>query len=266
MVTIRVAVTGATGKLGSVAVRLIEAAPDLELAAALDSSTPLEAMVGADVLLDATLPNVSPDIVSYALAEGLNVLVGTSGWSAERIAALRTGLADEQGVIIIPNFSLGSALATSFSAAASRFFDSVEIVEAHRATKVDSPSGTAVRTAELIGEARSALGPVLAPHTDQRARGQRVSSVPIHSLRLQGLVARQEVILGGPGETLSIVHNTVDSTAYEAGILVALRACATATGITVGLENLIDLAGPAAPVGEARGTAPAAAGPSGGTQ
>jgi len=247
MVTISVAVTGATGKLGSVAVRLIEAAADLELVAALDSSTPLEAMVGADVLLDVTLPRVSPDIVTYALAEGLNVLVGTSGWSAERIAALRTSLSDEQGVIIVPNFSIGSALATSFAAAASRFFDSVEIVEAHRATKVDSPSGTAVRTAELIGEARSALGPVVAPHTDQRARGQRVSSVPIHSLRLQGLVARQEVLLGAAGETLSIVHNTLDSTSYEAGILVALRACATATGITVGLENLIDLTGTAGP-------------------
>lgn len=255
--TIRVAVTGATGKLGSVAVRLIEAAADLELVAALDSSTPLEAMLGADVLLDVTLPHVSPDIVAYALSGGLNVLVGTSGWSAERIAALRAGLDEAQCVIIIPNFSLGSALATSFAATASRFFDSVEIVEAHRATKVDSPSGTAVRTAELIGEARSALGPVVAPHTDQRARGQRVSSVPIHSLRLQGVLARQEVILGGSGETLSIVHNTVDPTAYEAGILVALRACATATGITVGLENLIDLTGAAAHLGQSHTGAPA---------
>lgn len=243
MVTIRVAVTGATGKLGSVAVALIEAAADLELVAALDSRTPLEAMHDADVLLDVTLPNVSPDIVAYALAHGLNVLVGTSGWSAERIAALRGGLGEEQGVIIIPNFSLGSALATSFAASASRFYDSVEIVEAHRAAKVDSPSGTAVRTAELIGEARSALGPVVAPHADQRARGQRVSSVPIHSLRLQGVVARQEVILGGAGETLSIAHNTLDSSAYEAGLLMALRACAGARGITVGLENLVDLTG-----------------------
>jgi 4-hydroxy-tetrahydrodipicolinate reductase len=246
-------VTGATGKLGSVAVQLIEAAADLELVAALDSSTPLEAMLGADVLLDVTLPNVSPEIVAYALNEGLNVLVGTSGWSAERIAALRPSLDEGQGVVIIPNFSLGSALATSFAAAASRFFDSAEIVEAHRSSKVDSPSGTAVRTAELIGEARSDLGPVVAPHTDQRARGQRVSSVPIHSLRLRGVVARQEVILGGAGETLSITHNTLDSTAYEAGILLALRACATATGVTVGLENLIDLTGAGAGAGVGAG-------------
>lgn len=243
------AVTGATGNLGSVAVRLIEAADDLELVAALDSKAPLTHMQGADVLFDATLPTVSGGIVDYALGEGLNVLIGTSGWSAERIAALGGALAATQGVIVIPNFSLGSALATSFAAAASRFYDSVEIVEAHRAGKIDSPSGTAVRTAELIGEARAAIGPVVAPHTDQRARGQQVASVPIHSLRLQGVVARQEVVLGGAGETLSIVHNTLDSSAYEAGILLALRATAGARGITVGLESLIDLGGAdAAPV------------------
>lgn len=237
------AVTGATGKLGSVAVRLIEAAEEFELVAALDSKAPLTEMLGANVLLDVTLPSVSATIVEYALGEGLNVVVGTSGWTAERIAALGSSLAEGQGVIVIPNFSLGSALATSFAAAASRFYDSVEIVEAHRATKIDSPSGTAVRTAELIGEARATRGPVVAPHSDQRARGQQVASVPIHSMRMQGIVARQEVVLGGAGETLSIVHNTVDSSAYEAGILLALRAAAGATGVTVGLESLIDLSG-----------------------
>lgn len=237
------AVTGATGTLGSVAVALIEAADDLELVAALDSKAPLTDIRGADVLLDVTLPSVSADIVEYAIGEGLNVLVGTSGWTAERIAALGSSLAEGQGVIVIPNFSLGSALATSFAAAASRFYDSVEIVEAHRAGKIDSPSGTAVRTAELIGEARATLGPVVAPHSDQRARGQQVASVPIHSMRLQGIVARQEVVLGGAGETLSIAHTTVDSSAYEAGLLLALRAAATATGVTVGLESLIDLGG-----------------------
>ncbi|KQV05115.1 4-hydroxy-tetrahydrodipicolinate reductase [Leifsonia sp. Root112D2] len=241
--TIRVAVTGATGKLGSVAVRLIEAAEEFELVAALDSKAPLTEMLGANVLLDVTLPSVSATIVEYALGEGLNVVVGTSGWTAERIAALGSSLAEGQGVIVIPNFSLGSALATSFAAAASRFYDSVEIVEAHRATKIDSPSGTAVRTAELIGEARATRGPVVAPHSDQRARGQQVASVPIHSMRMQGIVARQEVVLGGAGETLSIAHNTVDSSAYEAGILLALRAAAGATGVTVGLESLIDLSG-----------------------
>jgi 4-hydroxy-tetrahydrodipicolinate reductase len=242
-VTIRVAVTGATGKLGSVAVRLIEAAEEFELVAALDSKAPLTEMLGANVLLDVTLPSVSATIVEYALGEGLNVVVGTSGWTAERIAALGSTLAEGQGVIVIPNFSLGSALATSFAAAASRFYDSVEIVEAHRAAKIDSPSGTAVRTAELIGEARATRGPVVAPHSDQRARGQQVASVPIHSMRMQGIVARQEVVLGGAGETLSIAHNTVDSSAYEAGILLALRAAAGATGVTVGLESLIDLSG-----------------------
>ncbi|WP_323373899.1 4-hydroxy-tetrahydrodipicolinate reductase [Microbacterium sp. STN6] len=245
--TIRVAVTGATGKLGSVAVRLIEQADDLELVAALDSRTSLEAMRGADVLLDVTLPSVSERIVRYGLDEGLNVVVGTSGWSAERIAGVAGGLGAEQGVIVIPNFSLGSALATSFAAQAATFFDSIEIIEAHRATKIDSPSGTAVRTAELIGEARAQVGPPLAPHSDQRARGQQVAGVPIHSMRVNGLAARQQVLLGGQGETLTITHDTLDSSAYEAGILLALRRAATQRGITVGLENLIDLSG--APTG-----------------
>ena len=127
-------------------------------------------------------------------------------------------------MIIVPNFSLGSVLATSFAAMASRFYDSIEIIEAHHEGKIDSPSGTAVRTAELIGEARDGLGPVIAPHADQRARGQQVSSVPIHSLRMQGVVAKQQVLLGGVGEQLTISHDTLSPAAYEAGILLALRA------------------------------------------
>src|SRR5690606_26946879 len=123
------------------------------------------------------------------------------------------------GVVIIPNFSVGSALVTAFSAMAARFYDSIEIVEAHHAAKVDSPSGTAVRTAELIGAARESLGPVAAPHTDQRARGQQVSSVPIHSLRMSGVIARQEVIFGGPGELVNLSHETTSPQSYEAGLM-----------------------------------------------
>jgi 4-hydroxy-tetrahydrodipicolinate reductase len=250
-VTIRVAVAGASGKLGSVAVRLIEQAADLELVATLGSSSSLDEMLGADVLVDMTLPQVSPSIVDHAVRNGLNVLIGTSGWSADRILDLERRLAERegQGAVVIPNFSLGSALGTAFATVAARFFDSIEIVEAHGATKVDSPSGTAVRTAELIGAARAARGPVDAPHTDQRARGQQVASVPIHSLRLSGVVAEQQVIFGGAGETLTIRHDTVGPQAYEAGILLALRAAATATGVIVGLDSLIDL-GIAEPDGE----------------
>ena len=249
--TIRVAVAGATGKLGAVAVRLIEQADDLELVAKLDSRSPLEDMLGADVLVDMTLPQVSPSIVAFAVDNGLNVLVGTSGWSADRILDLERRVAahEGRGVVVIPNFSLGSALGTAFATVAARFFDSIEIIEAHGAGKVDSPSGTAVRTAELIGAARANRGPVDAPHTDQRARGQQVSSVPIHSLRMRGVVAEQQVIFGGPGETLTIRHDTVGSEAYETGILLALRAAARATGVTVGLDKLVDL-GIAEPDGE----------------
>ena len=249
--TVRVAVAGATGKLGSVAVRLIEAADDLELVAALDSRTPLDAMVGADVLVDMTLPQVSQGIVAFAVDHGLNVLVGTSGWSADRILDLERRVAehDGAGAVVIPNFSLGSALGTAFATVAARFFDSIEIVETHGAGKVDSPSGTAVRTAELIGAARLRRGPVDAPHTDQRARGQQVASVPIHSLRMRGVAAQQQVIFGGAGETLTIRHDTIGSEAYEAGILLALRAAATTTGVVVGLDKLVDL-GIAEPDGE----------------
>jgi 4-hydroxy-tetrahydrodipicolinate reductase len=246
--TIRVAVAGATGKLGTVAAQLIERSPEFELVAALNSTSPLEDMLGdedhqTDVLIDVTLPAVSREIVEFAVAHGINVLVGTSGWSAERIAALERTLAGqpERGVVIIPNFSLGSALATAFAAVAGRFYDSVEIVETHGAGKVDSPSGTAVRTAELIAAARGERGPVEAPHNDQRARGQQIASIPVHSLRMQGAVANQRVILGGAGERLTIEHDTIDARAYEPGILLAVRAAASATGVTVGLDKLVDL-------------------------
>jgi dihydrodipicolinate reductase len=246
--TIRVAVVGATGKLGAVVTALVESAPDLELVASLGSRSPLEDMLGpaeapSDVVVDVTLPGVSERVVEFAVEHGRNVLIGTSGWSAERIAVLAGRIEDrpDVGVVVIPNFSVGSALGSAFAAAASRFYDSIEIVEAHGTGKVDSPSGTAVRTAELIAAARGERGPVTAPHTDQRARGQQVASVPVHSLRLAGVVARQQVILGGDGETLTISHDTIDSSAYRAGIMLALRAAADARGVTVGLDALIDL-------------------------
>jgi 4-hydroxy-tetrahydrodipicolinate reductase len=234
---------GATGRLGSAACRLIEQQSDLALVAQLDSSSDLGEMLGADVVLDVTTPGVSPTVVDHAVRNGLSVVVGTSGWSEERQRALRPLLAasPEVGVIIAPNFSLGSVLATHFATIAARYYESIEIVEAHHAAKVDSPSGTAVRTAELIGHARAELGPVVAPHIDQSARGQQVASVPIHSLRLQGVAARQSVYFGGDGEVLTLSHETLGSSAYEAGMLLALRAAANLTGLTVGLDALLDL-------------------------
>ena len=239
---LRVAVVGATGRMGALAQRLIAEADDLELHAALGSADSLDALAGADVVFDVTVPAVSPDIVNAALDHGIPVLVGTSGWTAERIVTLRKRVQDgAPGVVIVPNFSLGSALATAFAVLAAPWFDSIEIVESHHAGKVDSPSGTAIRTAELIGQARLDAGPVAAPHADQRARGQQVASVPIHSLRHDGVSARQEVVFGGTGETLRIIHDTLTDDSYVAGILLGLRAAPGAKGVIVGLDQLLDL-------------------------
>jgi len=241
--TTKVAVVGATGTMGRLVSRLVDESDDFELVASLASKDPLSDMLVADLVVDVTLPAVSQGVVDFAVANGLNVLVGTSGWSADRIVSLEHLLADVPGVgvVIIPNFSMGSVLATTFAAMAAKFYDSIEIIEAHKSSKIDSPSGTAVRTAELIGKSRAALGPVIAPHADQRARGQQVASVPIHSLRMQGVVAKQDVVFGGTGETLTVSHVTMSETSYEAGILLALRAARGAEGVTVGLDKLLDL-------------------------
>ncbi|GAA1845386.1 4-hydroxy-tetrahydrodipicolinate reductase [Agromyces salentinus] len=242
--TIRVAVAGATGKMGTLATALIEAADDLELHAGLSSTSELDEMLGADVVLDVSHPAASVGIVEFATGAGIPIVVGTSGWSADRIADIRRFVRDHDeagAVLFIPNFSVGSVLGTAFAALAAPWFDSIEIVEAHHAGKVDSPSGTAVRTAELVGEARAAKGPVAAPHADQRARGQLVSGIPVHSLRMSGLLAEQRVVLGGDGETLTIAHSTLSPSSYEAGILLALRHAPQAVGVTVGLGTLIGL-------------------------
>jgi 4-hydroxy-tetrahydrodipicolinate reductase len=243
-----VAVVGGTGRMGRLVQSLVERSDDFALHAALGSADPLDAIAGADIVVDVTVPAVSPDVVAAALDHGIPALVGTSGWSADRIARLRSRVADDAqpGVVIVPNFSVGSALATAFAALAAPWFDSIEIVESHHAGKVDSPSGTAIRTAELIGAARSELGPVAAPHADQRARGEQVASVPIHSLRHAGLSARQEVVFGGDGETLRILHDTHTDASYEAGILLGLRAVREARGVVVGLDRLLDLGLPPA--------------------
>jgi 4-hydroxy-tetrahydrodipicolinate reductase len=240
---ITVAVVGAGGRMGQLATRLIEEADDLELFARIGSTDSLDGMTGADVVVDFTLPQSSQLVVEHALRLGIHVITGTSGWSGERIAGLQRLVATTPGtgVLVIPNFSVGSILATSFAAQAARYFDSIEIVESHHAGKVDSPSGTAVRTAELIGDARAEIGPVMAPHADQRARGQQVASVPIHSLRLHGVVAKQEVIFGGTGETLTVTHETLSNSSYEAGILLAIRSAQSAEGVVVGLDKLLEL-------------------------
>ncbi|MCI1017823.1 4-hydroxy-tetrahydrodipicolinate reductase [Microbacterium sp. C5A9] len=241
--TTQVALVGGTGKLGSIIRTVVDDLDGFEVSRVLTSRSDLAELDGADLVIDATTPQVSVDVVRAAVERGINVLVATSGWSAERIALVRP-LVEESGtgIVFIPNFSLGSVLGSALSAAAAPFFGSAEIVEAHHEKKVDSPSGTAVRTAELIAAARADQGPVSAPHADQRARGQQVGSVPIHSLRRPGVIAKQEVILSGPGESLTFTHDTVEpALAYAPGIRIAVPFAATATGVVVGLENMIDI-------------------------
>jgi 4-hydroxy-tetrahydrodipicolinate reductase len=243
--TIRVAVVGATGRMGTLVSRLIEESDDFEVTAKLNSADPLSVMLDADVVVDVSVPAASPAVLDFAIENQLNVLVGTSGWSGERIAGVtsKVDAIASAGVIFVPNFSLGSVLASRFAATAAQFFDSIEIVEAHGASKIDSPSGTAVRTAELMSRQRSraSRGIVSAAHTDQRARGQQVAGIPVHSIRLQGIVATQDVLFGGAGEVLTIRHETLSQTAYERGIMLALRALPNAVGVTVGLDALLGL-------------------------
>ncbi|WP_105566867.1 4-hydroxy-tetrahydrodipicolinate reductase [Microbacterium halophytorum] len=237
----RVALVGGNGKLGSIIRQVIEEHDGFEVHAVLGSSSDFAELEGADLVVDASVPHVSIDVVRRATELGLPVVVGTSGWSAERIASVGP-LVEAAGTaaVFIPNFSLGSVLGSAIASAAARFFPFAEIVETHRDTKIDSPSGTAVRTAEMIAAARRE--PVEAPHADQRARGQQVASVPVHSLRRPGIVAKQETILSGPGESLAVVHDTIDpAAAYAPGIRIALEAAGAASGVVVGLEGFIDI-------------------------
>ncbi len=239
--SISVAVVGATGRMGKLTLDLIEASQDLELFAALDSKSDIAQTIGADVVIDLTRFDVSQSVVEHAVANNQKLVVGTSGWSASHLQQLEKKLqSSEAAVVVVPNFSVGSMLATKFAAEAAKFFDSIEIVEAHHAGKVDSPSGTAVRTAELIAGARDGK-PILLPGVGQQARGEIIAGVPIHSLRINGVSAKQDVFLGGESELLTLSHETTSVRAYVAGILASIRFAAKSTGLTVGLQNVLGL-------------------------
>lgn len=239
--SISVAVVGATGRMGKLAIDLIDASQDLELFAALDSKSDIAQTIGSDVVLDLTRFEVSQSVAAHSIANNQKLVVGTSGWSASHLQQLEKQLASSQAaVVVVPNFSVGSMLATKFAAEAAAFFDSIEIVEAHHAGKVDSPSGTAVRTAELIAHARDGK-PVLLPGVGQQARGEIVAGVPIHSLRINGVSAKQDVLLGGESELLTLSHETTSVKAYSAGILASIRYAADAKGLTVGLQAVLGL-------------------------
>ena len=237
----RVAVVGATGRLGTQVCQVVEAMPEMELVARLDSHSDLHDMLGADIAVDVTLPGVSAQVVDFAIAQGIKVLVGTSGWSSDRLTTLTKTVAEHAGasVFIVPNFSLGATLQMMISKTVAEHFESIEIVEAHHAGKADSPSGTAVRTAEEIAAVRRDRGGVIAPHSNQSARGEQVQGIPVHSLRLNGVLAQQDVKFGGVGETLTITHDTLSRDAYQAGIVRALRFMEHHTGLAVGLEHAL---------------------------
>ena len=239
--SISVAVVGATGRMGKLTLDLIDAAQDLELFAALDSKSDIAQTIGADVVIDLTRFDVSQSVVEHAVANNQKLVVGTSGWSATHLQQLEKKLqSSDAAVVVVPNFSVGSMLATKFATEAAKFFDSIEIVEAHHAGKVDSPSGTAVRTAELIAGARDGK-PVLLPGVGQQARGEIVAGVPIHSLRINGVSAKQDVLLGAESELLTLSHETTSVRAYVSGILASISFASKSTGLTVGLQSVLGL-------------------------
>jgi 4-hydroxy-tetrahydrodipicolinate reductase len=221
--------------------RLINESEDFTLVAQLGSQSDLSEMLVADIVVDVSLPSISRKVLEFAVENGKSIMIGTSGWSAERINQVEPLIEShpEVGVIFISNFSLGSALSAHLATLAAKHFDSIEIIEAHGIHKVDSPSGTAVSTAERIGKVRDQ--DVQAPHADQRARGQLVAGVPVHSLRMEGVVAKQDVIFGGNGETVTITHTTLSDRSYEAGIMAAIRALPGLSGKIVGLDRVINL-------------------------
>lgn len=240
---IRVAVLGAQGRMGSEVVRAVEGADDLSLAGAYDVGDDLD-LAGVDVAVDFTHPDAVMDNLRACIGAGVHAVVGTTGFTEERLAELRDLLQDSQtGVLIAPNFGIAAVLMMQFAAQAARFFDSVEVVELHHPNKADAPSGTARRTAQLIAEARRGMAamPDATSTALEGARGADVDGVRVHAVRLAGLVAHQEVLFGGAGESLTIRHDSYDRASFMPGVLLGVRAVGSRPGLTVGLEHLLDL-------------------------
>jgi len=240
---IRVAVLGARGRVGSEVVRAVEAAPDLELAAAIDDGDALD-LAGADVAVDFTRPDAVMDNLRACVDAGVHAVVGTTGFDEERLAQVRSWLdGTDVGILVAPNFGIAAVLMMQFAAQAAPFFESVEIVELHHPGKADAPSGTARRTAELVAEARRGMPPMPDATTValDGARGADVDGVRVHAVRLAGLVAHQEVVLGGAGESLTIRHDSYTRESFMPGVLLGIRSIAGRPGLTVGLEHLLDL-------------------------
>jgi 4-hydroxy-tetrahydrodipicolinate reductase len=247
--TTPVAVLGAAGRMGRAVVAAVEAAPDLELVAALEHGDDVGAVAatGARVAVDFTVPAVTEANVRSLVAQGVHVVVGTTGWTPESLGRVAADLEQRPGVgvLVAPNFALGAVLAMAFAARAARWFESAEVVELHHPDKVDAPSGTARHTAQAIARARrdAGLGPVPDATTTalDGARGADVDGVRVHAVRLRGLVAHEEILLGNPGEQLTIRHDSFDRVSFMPGVVHAVRTVGGRPGLTVGLEHYLDL-------------------------
>jgi 4-hydroxy-tetrahydrodipicolinate reductase len=244
----RVGVIGARGRMGREVGRVVTEAPDLELAAEVDQGDALDALTGCDVVVDFTHPGVVMDNLRWCVDHDLDVVVGTSGFGEDRLAEVRGWLTahPQVRVLVVPNFSVGAVLMMHLAAQAARFFPSVEVIELHHAAKADAPSGTALRTAAMIGAARAKAGLGAPPDATASAlpgaRGAAVDDVRVHSVRVSGLVAHHEILFGGTGETLTIRHDSMDRGSFMPGVLLAVRQLDTLPpGLTVGLENLLGL-------------------------
>lgn len=244
---IKVAVIGAAGRMGSEVCRAVTSADGLQLVGRFDAGDELGDLGGADVVVEFSVPDASPVNVAYCVERGVHVVVGTTGWTDDRLATLREQAAGqpEVGVLIAPNFAIGAILMMQFARQAARFYESVEVIELHHPAKVDAPSGTASRTADIIGKAREQAGlppvPDATTQDPEGARGARVHGIPVHAVRLRGLVAHQEVLFGGVGEMLTIRHDSFDRASFMPGVIEGVRQVASRPGVTVGLEHYLGL-------------------------
>ncbi|MEU4421419.1 4-hydroxy-tetrahydrodipicolinate reductase [Actinoplanes sp. NPDC024001] len=245
---IRVGVLGARGRMGLEVCKAVDAADDLELVAMIDQGDWLfnASDAGAQVLVDFTSPDVVMDNLHWAIEQGIHVVVGTSGFTEQRLERVRGWLSHkpEVGVLIAPNFGIGAVLMMQFAARAARYFESVEIIEQHHPRKLDAPSGTSMHTAKVIAEARAAAGCAPMPDATKEeqlgARGTDIDGVRVHSVRAAGLVAHQEVLFGTTGETLTIRHDSLDRSSFMPGVLLAVRNVVNRPGLTIGLDPLLD--------------------------
>ncbi|MGE2727526.1 4-hydroxy-tetrahydrodipicolinate reductase [Mycolicibacterium pulveris] len=243
----RVGVLGAKGKVGATMVQAVQAAENLTFTAGVDAGDPLSQLVDTDtdVVIDFTHPDVVMENLKFLIDNGIHAVVGTTGFTDERLTQVRTWLAakPDVAVLIAPNFAIGAVLCMHFARQAARHFESVEVIELHHPHKADAPSGTATRTAQLIAEARKGLppNPDATSTSLDGARGADVDGVPVHSVRLAGLVAHQEVLFGTQGETLTIRHDSIDRTSFVPGVLLAVRRVSDRPGLTIGIEPLLEL-------------------------